>query len=34
MTASPTRHALRIVALGVFLGILLYVGYLALGLLA
>lgn len=30
---KPTAHALRVVALGLGLGVLLYVGYLALGML-
>ena len=33
MTASNTRHALRVVLLGLALGLLLYLGYLALGML-
>lgn len=33
MTASAGKHALRVVALGIALGILLYLGYLALGML-
>jgi threonine/homoserine/homoserine lactone efflux protein len=30
---GPGRHALRVVGLGIALGVLLYVGYLALGML-
>ena len=33
MSERPIRHALRLLALGLGLGVLLYVGYLALGML-
>lgn len=33
MTTSGGKHALRVVGLGLLLGLLLYVGYLALGML-
>lgn len=33
MTERTTRHALRVVALGLALGVVLYAGYLALGML-